>query len=243
MVEKSASLSKFKVIQSTVLYQEIIKIRCLNSRRFCQVLEHLNVYNVCLHVVVVASVPSVVYFFSSFASHYACTVCFFPPFSYRRRLCWFRSSLFSVLCLQHSKHEHIVCNSMLVRIESGVSVSVRDIHTHTQQNHATYRKTDPRTRKMLMTTKTGCKITEPMVQLHLPALHVYFISSHSLIQFVTLYVHCTMAFVCERTIRLKQTYKYIDSNVKVKKESKKNCDKHIVFMHAVTFFPCPQFHN
>lgn len=184
-------------------------------------------------------------FFSSFASHYACTVCFFPPFSYRRRLCWFRSSLFSVLCLQHSKHEHIVCNSMLVRIESGVSVSVRDIHTHThtQQNHATYRKTDPRTRKMLMTTKTGCKITEPMVQLHLPALHVYFISSHSLIQFVTLYVHCTMAFVCERTIRLKQTYKYIDSNVKVKKESKKNCDKHIVFMHVVTFFPCPQFHN
>lgn len=77
LVEKSASLSKFKVIQSTVLYQEIIKIRCLNSRRFCQVLEHLNVYNVCLHVVVVASVPSVVYFFSSFASHYACTVCFF----------------------------------------------------------------------------------------------------------------------------------------------------------------------
>lgn len=41
---KSASLSKFKVIQSTVLYQEIIKIRCLNSRCFCQVLEHLNVY-------------------------------------------------------------------------------------------------------------------------------------------------------------------------------------------------------
>lgn len=80
LVEKSASLSKFKVIQSTVLYQEIINIRCLNSRRFCQVLEHLNVYNVCLHVVVVASVPSVVYFFSSFASHYACTVCFFHRF-------------------------------------------------------------------------------------------------------------------------------------------------------------------
>lgn len=132
------ALSKFKVIQSTTLYQEIIKIRCLNSRHFCQVLEHLNVYIVfaLLLCCLVACLPAAAaglplvccctlnsFFLFACSLRVYCLIFFSTVFISSPSVLKFGCCYFfptrsrSVIVFRHTKHEHSIYIHTLYHVQ------------------------------------------------------------------------------------------------------------------------------